>query len=72
MPGFSRDVEGLARGAKRLLAEAGDQNLYFTFTNRNVAMPYTPVGVFLIDQWRQIGVTVEHEQLETRLYTEKL
>ena len=35
-------------------------------------MPYTPVGVFLIDQWRQIGVTVEHEQLETRLYTDKL
>jgi peptide/nickel transport system substrate-binding protein len=31
-------------------------------------MPYTPVGVFLIDQWRQIGLTVQHEQLETRLY----
>ena len=50
----------------------GAENLSFTFTNRNVAMPYTPVGVFLIDQWRQIGVTVEHEQLETRLYTDKL
>ncbi|MGA0032420.1 MAG: hypothetical protein ACO3HA_03675, partial [Burkholderiales bacterium] len=23
---------------------------------------------FLIDQWRQIGVTAEHEQLETKLY----
>ena len=31
-------------------------------------MPYEPVGVFLIDQWRQIGVNVKHEQLETRLY----
>ena len=31
-------------------------------------MPYTPVGVFLIDQWRQLGLTVQHEQLETRLY----
>ena len=62
---------GLARGGKRLLAEAGAENLSFTFTNRNVAMPYTPVGVFLIDQWRQIGVTVQHEQLETRLYTEQ-
>jgi peptide/nickel transport system substrate-binding protein len=31
-------------------------------------MPYTPVGVFLIDQWRQLGLTVEHEQLETKLY----
>jgi peptide/nickel transport system substrate-binding protein len=43
-------------------------NLKLKLTNRNVPMPYTPVGVFLIDQWRQIGVTVEHEQLETRLY----
>jgi peptide/nickel transport system substrate-binding protein len=31
-------------------------------------MPYTPVGVFLIDQWRQIGVNAKHEQLETKLY----
>ena len=46
----------------------GVPNLTFTLTNRNVAMPYTPVGVFLIDQWRQIGVNVKHEQLETKLY----
>jgi peptide/nickel transport system substrate-binding protein len=26
------------------------------------------VGVFLIDQWRQLGVNAKHEQLETRLY----
>jgi peptide/nickel transport system substrate-binding protein len=24
--------------------------------------------VFLIDQWRQLGLTVKHEQLETKLY----
>jgi peptide/nickel transport system substrate-binding protein len=35
-------------------------------------MPYTPVGVFLIDQWRQIGVTAEHEQPETRAYMANL
>jgi peptide/nickel transport system substrate-binding protein len=40
----------------------------FKLTNRNVAMPYTPVGVFLVDQWRQIGVNVQHEQLDTKLY----
>lgn len=71
-PGFSRDIEASRAEAKRLLAEAGHENLSFTFTNRNVPMPYTPVGVFLIDQWRQIGVTAEHEQLETRLYQSKL
>jgi hypothetical protein len=70
--GFSRDIEASREEGPQLLAEAGQENLSFTFTNRNVAMPYTPVGVFLIDQWRQIGVTAEHEQLETRLYQAKL
>ncbi len=67
-PGFSKDIKNSREEAKRLLKEAGVPNLKFKFTNRNVPMPYTPVGVFLIDQWRQIGVTVEHEQLETKLY----
>jgi peptide/nickel transport system substrate-binding protein len=67
-PGFSKDINKSREEAKRLLKEAGVSNLKFKFTNRNVPMPYTPVGVFLIDQWRQIGVTVEHEQLETKLY----
>jgi len=67
-PGFGKDMAKAREEAKRLLKEAGVSNLKFKFTNRNVPMPYTPVGVFLIDQWRQIGVTVEHEQLETKLY----
>jgi peptide/nickel transport system substrate-binding protein len=67
-PGFSRDIGASRAEAKRLLKEAGVENLSFKLTNRNVAMPYTPVGVFLIDQWRQIGLTVGHEQLETRRY----
>jgi peptide/nickel transport system substrate-binding protein len=68
MPGFSKDVNASRAEARKLLQAAGVPNLTFTLTNRNVAMPYTPVGVFLIDQWRQIGVNVKHEQLETRLY----
>ncbi len=68
MPGFSRDIAAARAEAKQLLKEAGQENLIFKLTNRNVAMPYTPVGIFLIDQWRQIGVNVQHEQLETRLY----
>jgi peptide/nickel transport system substrate-binding protein len=67
-PGFSKDINKSREEAKRLLKAAGVPNLKFKLTNRNVPMPYTPVGVFLIDQWRQIGVTVEHEQLETKLY----
>ncbi len=67
-PGFSKDINASRAQARKMLQEAGVPNLTFTLTNRNVAMPYTPVGVFLIDQWRQIGVNVKHEQLETRLY----
>jgi peptide/nickel transport system substrate-binding protein len=61
MPGFGRDMATNRAEARRLLAEAGVANLSFTFTNRPV---YTPVDVLLVDQWRQIGVTVKHEQPE--------
>src|SRR5690606_889188 len=71
-PGFGKDIAKSRAEAKRLLKEAGVPDLKFKLTNRNVAMPYTPVGVFLIDQWRQIGVTAEHEQLETKLYQSAL
>jgi len=67
-PGFGKDVPKARAEAQRLLKEAGVSNLKFKFTNRNVPMPYTPVGIFLIDQWRQIGVTAEHQQLDTKLY----
>jgi peptide/nickel transport system substrate-binding protein len=71
-PGFGKDIDKARAEAKKLLADAGVKDLKFKFLNRNVPMPYTPVGVFLIDQWRQIGVTAEHEQPETRAYISSL
>jgi len=68
LPGFAKDINASRAEAKRLLAEAGVPNLSFTLHNRNLAMPYTPAGVFLVDQWRQIGVTVEHKQSDTAPY----
>jgi peptide/nickel transport system substrate-binding protein len=68
LPGFSKDIKAAREEAKRLLKEAGVPDLKFTLWNRNLAMPYTPAGVFLIDQWRQIGVTVEHKQSDTGAY----
>jgi len=72
LPGFGKDITKARAEARKLLQEAGVPNLRFKLTNRNVNMPYTPVGVYLINEWRQIGLTVEHEQLETRLYTNAL
>jgi peptide/nickel transport system substrate-binding protein len=67
-PGFGEDIAAARAEAKRLLKEAGAENLKFALHNRTVAMPYTPTGLFVIDQWRQIGVNVEHQQLETAPY----
>ncbi len=64
-PGFGRDMAANRAEARRLLAEAGLPNLSFAFSNRSV---YTPQGIFLIDQWRQIGVTARHELLENTAY----
>jgi peptide/nickel transport system substrate-binding protein len=68
LPGFSKDIRKSREEAKKLLAEAGVPNLKFVLWNRNLAMPYTPAGIFLVDQWRQIGVEVEHKQSDTAPY----
>lgn len=68
IPGYFKDIEKSRAEAKRLLKEAGVENLKIRLHNRTLNQPYTPVGVFLIDQWKRIGVTVEHSQVETKAY----
>ena len=68
LPGYSRDINKAREEARRLLKEAGVENLKVNFVNRNIAEPYTPAGVYVVDQWRRIGVEADHKQLETRLY----
>jgi len=58
LPGFWPDINASRAEARRLLAEAGVKDLKLTFLNR---AQYPHIGVFLIDQWRQIGVTVTQE-----------
>ena len=38
------------------------------FVNRNIAEPYTPLGIYVVDQWKRIGVETEHLQLETKAF----
>jgi peptide/nickel transport system substrate-binding protein len=68
LPGFAKDIKKSREEARKLLKDAGQENLKFVLWNRNLAMPYTPAGIFLVDQWRQIGVTVEHKQSDTGAY----
>jgi peptide/nickel transport system substrate-binding protein len=40
-------------------------DLKFTLSNRAIDQPYTIVGTWLIDQWRQVGLTVEQKMEPT-------
>jgi len=65
-PGFGKDAEKNRAEAKRLLAEAGFPNgLKFVLKNRNLRVPYVDFGVYVIHEWRKIGVEAEHRPLET-------
>lgn len=62
LPGFGRDIEASRKEARRLLAAAGQPALKITLVN-NRAFSY--FGVLVADQLRQIGVTVDHQALDT-------
>jgi peptide/nickel transport system substrate-binding protein len=72
MPGFSRNIEASRMEARRLLAEAGVPNLKIKLTNRTIANLFTGGGVYVIDQWRQIGVETEHLKANDVLYNNAL
>ena len=72
LAGYGRDVNAARAEARRLLKEAGVENLSFTLLNRAVPQPYEPFGIWLIDQWKQIGVTVKHNPVETAAWFQAL
>src|SRR5262252_7529400 len=66
LPGFGRDMEKNRTEARKLLAEAGFPNGFkVVLKHRNVKLPYQDLAVFAIQEWRKIGVEVEHRPLET-------
>src|SRR3954467_11086271 len=72
MPGFSRDIEASRAEARSLLAAAGVPNLKVRLINRTISNVFTPAGIYIIDQWRQIGVEVEHVQANEVLYNNSM
>jgi peptide/nickel transport system substrate-binding protein len=71
IPGFWRDAEKSRAEAKRLLAEAGYPNGFKTvMKNRNIKLPYQDLAVYVIQEWRKIGIEVENRPLETAAWFE--
>jgi peptide/nickel transport system substrate-binding protein len=66
VPGFSRDIEASRAEARQLLATAGIHDLKITLTNRSIPMPYWPAADYIAEAWRQIGVSVTQERLNTK------
>jgi peptide/nickel transport system substrate-binding protein len=66
LPGFGRDIEKNRAEARKLLAEAGYPNGFkVVLKNRNVKLPYQDFAVFLIGEWKKVGIEVENRPLET-------
>src|SRR5216117_3244598 len=66
LAGYSHDVAKSRAEARRLLTEAGvPEGFSFSLKNRNVPMPYEPIAVWLVDQWRQVCLQARHEFIES-------
>ena len=66
LAGYSHDIAKSRAEAKRLLKEVGvPENFSFSLKNRNVPMPYEAVAIWLVDQWRQIGLQARHDFIES-------
>ena len=59
--GFGRNMAEARAEARRLLAEAGHPNLKLSLVN---GQGYSFLGVYVADQLRQIGVTVDHQVVD--------
>lgn len=59
--GFGSDGSAARDQAKKLLSDAGATNLSFALLTPQGDSPYGPETSFLIDQWRQAGITVTRD-----------
>lgn len=69
IPGFAKDIVASRKEARRLLREAGiPEGFSLQILNRPPAMPYESMAIWLIDQWRQIGLNVTQKSEEIGPY----
>ena len=63
--GYWPDIEKSRAEARRLLKEAGQENLTFEMLNRNVDQPYKIVGTWLVDEWSKVGIKATQKVVPT-------
>jgi peptide/nickel transport system substrate-binding protein len=65
LTGYSKDIEASRREARRLLKEAGvPEGFSFELSNRPPPKDYETRAIWIIDQWRQIGLNVKQKLQE--------
>jgi peptide/nickel transport system substrate-binding protein len=66
LPGWGTDAEANRKKARQLLKEAGyPEGLRLKLTNRNVPFPYIILGVYYIEQLARVGITADHNLVDT-------
>jgi peptide/nickel transport system substrate-binding protein len=65
LAGYWPDIEKSRAEARRLLKEAGQENLSFELLNRNVDQPYKLVGTWLVDEWSKVGFKATQKVVPT-------
>jgi peptide/nickel transport system substrate-binding protein len=70
--GYWPDIEKSRAEARRLLHEAGADNLAFELQNRNVDQPYRYIATWVIDEWSKVGLKVTQKVLPTGPFFEGL
>ncbi len=65
LAGYWPDIEKSRAEARRLLKEAGQENLTFEMLNRNVDQPYLIVGTWILDEWRKVGIKATQKVVPT-------
>lgn len=72
LKGFGTDAAANRTSAKQLLADAAAATLRFTLLTPDAAVPYDALSAYLIDQWKQAGITVTRERRAPAAYQDAL
>lgn len=72
LAGFRPDIEKSRAEARRLLKEAGAENLKFELLNRTVDQPFKYLGAWLVDEWSKVGLQVAQRVMPTGPWIESM